>query len=161
MIILVILNVCLMFTIWCNPFSKKHERGQGPFNYIVKELNMSDQQVRAYEQLRNWHHDSIMVLRRQGRELRNDIFDNLKGTNTDSKKVDSLISLVGENQEKIEAVTYFHFKQVRALCNEEQKRKFDNIINDVIGRMMQEGPAPGHRDGPPGHEDGPPPPPER
>jgi len=69
--------------------------------------------------------------------------------------------------------TFEHFKKVRALCNEEQKKKFDAIIKQAIGMMGQQqgrpqGPPPDgnrngmHPDGPPPMQDGqmPPPPPE-
>ena len=62
-------------------------------------------------------------------------------------------------KEKEELAMFYHFQKVRALCDEKQKQKFDEIIKEaarMMGSKQREGQGP-----PPRREaeDGPPPPP--
>lgn len=172
-VILALLNAGLLATIWFKPGEKQKgeggEPGRRPFNMIVEQLKMTDAQQKAYAQLRDNHHDSMMQLQAAGNKLRQAMFSNLKSGDAAQHTVDSLTNLIADNQKMIESVTYRHFAQVRALCTDEQKQKFDQVIGDVIKMMSAQGPhrregppPPGAQDGPPPPgENGPPPPPQQ
>lgn len=135
------LNLALLATIWFRPGGQQGERpgmreGERPNEFIERNLHFSKEQVAAFDVLRGRHHDSIMMLQRQGHELRTQYFDNLKHPEAaDSDNVNRLAAAIADNQKEIELVTYRHFRQVRALCDEKQKPVFDNIIDEVL-RMM-------------------------
>jgi len=148
--ILVVLNVALcLFVLLRNVGPTRHySYYERPDEFIIRKLNFSDSQVHEYRKMRNSHHDSMMLLREEGRELRNDLFSNLKTSAGNYQLVDSLSTVIGDRQKLIEMVTYRHFQQVRQLCTEQQKRLFDDIIDEVLHRMA----------GPPAESPHPPPP---
>jgi len=139
--ILFILNLALLATIWCRPGAEHsmpppmHE-GARPDELIKGKLHFTEEQNKAFDELRDRHHDSIMMLQRQGKALRTQYFDYLKHPGAaDSNRIDSLGAAIGNVQQQIEFVTFRHFRQVRMLCDEKQKATFDEIIDDVL-RMM-------------------------
>ena len=173
--ILFVLNLTLLATIWFKPGGRQEGprmgEGERPNEFIEKSLHFSQDQVKAFDVLRGRHHDSILMLQKQGQDLRKEYFDNLKHPETaDTNRVNAIAVSIADNQKEVELVTYRHFRQVRALCDEKQKPIFDNIIDDVL-RMMSgphhgkgergererraEGDGPPHEGGPEGN--GPPP----
>ena len=46
-----------------------------------------------------------------------------------------MASAIADNQKQIELVTFHHFEDVRKLCNTEQKKHFDDIIENVLHRL--------------------------
>jgi Spy/CpxP family protein refolding chaperone len=148
--ILALLDLALIVSIWGKP---QHQRPPmpegGPAKMIIEELRFNPEQVKAFEKLKDEHHSAILDLQRKGKELRDGLFDLLKQEQADSSEVKRRMAEIGENQVAIEKVTFEHFQKVRQLCDAEQKKRFDAIINDVLHRMA----------GPHREHDGPPPPP--
>ena len=62
---------------------------------------------------------------------------------------------VAKNLERLDLLTFEHFKEVRAMCTPGQQKKFDEIIENVL-QMIASGPPPG-RPGPNGRDHMPPP----
>ena len=76
---------------------------------------------------RNW--------KAEDRKLHDNYFNYLNQNNPDSAVVDSMATLMSHKRKQIEIQTFYHFSMVRTICTEEQKAKFDQIINDAL-RMM-------------------------
>jgi protein CpxP len=147
--ILAVLNVVLLLNMWRKPphapmHPPKHMEG-GPRERIISELKFSPDQIDLYEDLIDKHKTSMNELREKGREIRDQYFDLLKQEQVDQKVYSDLTVSIGNNQAEIEKVTFEHFKSVRNLCSLEQKKKFDEIINEVLKGMAR----PPHGGGPP------------
>jgi Spy/CpxP family protein refolding chaperone len=121
-----------------------------PSDLLVEELKLNPDQVKQFETLKDEHKAAIRQLMKEGHELRNDFFDLLKTDSVNQKMVSEKAMAIASNQQGIEMATFNHFQKVRQLCNTDQKKHFDEIINDVLRQMA----------GPPGRppHDGPPPP---
>jgi Spy/CpxP family protein refolding chaperone len=148
--ILALLNIILMISIWRKPQHSRPPMPEGgPAKMIIEELRLDPDQVKAFEKLKDEHHSAVVDLQRKGKELRDGLFDLLKQEHADSSEVKRRMAEIGENQVAIEKVTFEHFQKVRQLCDAEQKKRFDAMINDVLRRMA----------GPHHEHDEPPPPP--
>lgn len=148
-VVLIILNVFLLFTLWRKPSFQPMPHGPregGPAQMIIKELNFKPEQVSEFEKLKTEHHDGMTKFMEEGKRIRAQYFDLLKSEKTDTKLKDSLQGLIAVNQQNIEEWTFDHFTKVRALCDDKQKIKFDEIIDEVLKHMN--GPRHG---GPPPH----------
>jgi protein CpxP len=150
-ILLVLCNVGLILTIWLKP-SAKHDgpRHGGPRNFVISSLKLNDDQVKQYDELISEHQAAMRMLREEAMQYRQQLFTHLKEGGSVVNK-DSLGQLVANTQKQIEIVTYDHFARVRTLCNDQQKKEFDNIIADVIKKMNggMRPPPPDDRQGPP------------
>ena len=146
-ILLVVLNVFLLTTMWLKQHGEMHNppRGEKASDFLIEQLKFSNQQLAAFETLKHAHHTSIDSLREAGKEIHHLFFDNLKNQKQDTATINKFAREIANNQTQMELVTFNHFKEVRELCDEKQKQKFDEIIQEVLKRMA----APHGEQGPP------------
>jgi Spy/CpxP family protein refolding chaperone len=151
-VLLAVLNICLLGSIWLKQNGQATDEMRRPPNgekaadFLIEQLKFSPQQLTAFEKLKEGHHHSIDSLREFSKEVHRLFFDNLKAENQDTAKVNELAKAIANNQTQIELVTFNHFKQVRKLCDEKQKVKFDEIIQEVLKRMARPPAPPKQRD---------------
>ena len=157
LLLVILCNIGLVVTIWLKPHWDNGARPETPRDYVIRNLNFSDGQVKQYDALIKEHRKAMDQLGNEAIGYRKLLFENLRNEPHSNINTDSLAQLIANNQKQIEIVTYNHFKQVRTICNDEQKAKFDEIINDVMKKMNG-----GMRGGPPPHPgDGQGPPPDQ
>jgi protein CpxP len=123
-------------------FHEGHDRPPMVFDYLVKELRMTPEQVKQYEPLRDEHHNTVEGLRAENRVLRDKMWNIAAGGKQDSTAIGQLADSIGVNERKIEWITFTHFQEVRALCTPEQQRKFDALIHEVMQMMAPPPPPP-------------------
>ncbi|WP_448699164.1 Spy/CpxP family protein refolding chaperone [Mucilaginibacter sp. AW1-3] len=161
--LLVVANIATLAGFW---YIKLHSnkiadlpRGQSNTQkFIIAELGLDASQQRAYEELVQQHRENVGRVQDDLREAKDAFFNSIAHPETSQAEVDTLSAHIAKCERKLDMITYEHFKKVRALCNDTQKTKFDNIIKQVL-RMM--GPGGGRPQGPPPGRGGdfPPPPP--
>ena len=146
-ILLVALNVFLLTTMWLKQHEKMHNppKGEKASDFLIEQLKFSDKQMADFEKLKQAHRKSIDSLREAGKNIHRLFFDNLKNEKQDTTTVNKFAREIANNQTQIELVTFNHFEKVRQLCDEKQKQKFDEIIQEVLKRMA----APHDEQGPP------------
>ncbi len=153
-ILLLLCNGALIGLVWFAPPRGEGEGGRNnkPHDLLVREVGLNDVQVSQYDDLVKIHRSETQRLRREGKELRDQLFALLSKPGA---KPDTLLARIGQNQQQIEQNTYQHFVLVRALCTEPQKEKFDHIINEVLRSMNRNKPP--RPDGPRNDQQAPPP----
>lgn len=118
-----------------------HGKG-GPAGFIIEELKFDEKQESAFNDLKKEHQGQMRMMEDSIRVQRGLLPDLIVSGNR--AKADSISIVISGYQRKIEMFTYDHFVQVQALCNEEQKKKFKNIIGDILKMMAppKAGPPP-------------------
>jgi len=141
-ICLLVVNIGTLSFIWLHHGHggppPPHGRGDVA-GFLTHELNFSPEQEKQFDQLREEHHHAMEKFQDEGRERHHQLFDLLHASTADSAAIQSAAKGIAENQSQIEVVTFHHFQQVRAICNPEQQKKFDEIIDEAL-RMMAPGP---------------------
>jgi Spy/CpxP family protein refolding chaperone len=147
--ILAVLNIVLMVTMWMG--SRNHRHGPprpgegGPKNMIIHELEFNETQVKKFEELVEQHRSGMRDLEKKGRDVRENYFKLMASDSLDYKAKENFEAAIAENQKNIEAFTFDHFRQVRVLCNDKQKKKFDKMIGEIMQHMRgPHGPPPPH-----------------
>ena len=154
-----------------------NQANQGqPRPLLETTLNFTEEQTSDFETLREEHREKSMALNNEIKSLKDVLFSDFTSSK-DATGADSLARKIANLHVKLDLATLNHFKDVRNLCTEKQKAKFDASI----GKMLQGGPprpmpqggpnmgqGSGGRQGPPPpmgggphsggpHSDGPPP----
>ena len=149
-VVLLLLNIATIAGVWVrlDPGKFRHEPPQGPKEFIISRLGFDDEQATAFEVLRREHFDTMETLRNQIRQEKEEMYDQLKSNATDTASAYHHLSNVIALEERAEKITFEHFRKVRALCDEEQKKHFDAIISQVIKMIgMPHRPGPGGPNG--------------
>ena len=141
-IILLLINIATLGFMWSNHFSQgtPPHMSRDAFMFLTRELQFDDKQKEQYEQLRNDHHRAAEELQHKSRELHDDLFNLLHAPSADSVVVNQAVGNISSNQQQLELLTFYHFQKVRAICNPEQQKRFDEVIQDAL-RMMAPKPS--------------------
>ncbi len=162
LIFLIVVNGFFLFNYIGNSNSKKLEGPQSPGNFIAKELGFNKTQLEQFRENNQMHHETMMSLSEDIRGLKDELFNRLSDANIAEKVVDSITTLIAQREKEKETEVFYHFKSIQEICNEKQKEKFKDMINDAIrleGLRDQEPPPPEgangqrrpHPEGPDGH----------
>ena len=114
---------------------KPSRKGKEPFEMMVKELNMTEEQQKTYKAQRDEHFKQMRPLVDSLRSARTAFFSLVKEENVNDSILDIYNQRIVEQQAKIDKAIFGHFKRSRSLFTPEQQPKFDEFIK----RMMQRG----------------------
>ncbi len=147
--LLIIANVATLVFSWVGHF--KHQRDNSPREFLAAKLNFSESQKKSYFDLAKNHNDTAEKIRQQIKIDKDNFFQLLKSDaiiDSDRNRAASKISL---SIQSLDILTFEHFKKVRALCTEEQKPKFDELIQEMVHSVNspQQGPPPAIKEGMP------------
>lgn len=156
-VFLLLINIGTISFMWINRPHPKDQVG----GFFEKELQFTPKQVSLFEGLKEEHRSKMDVLKEESKKLHDTYFDLLKNPSIDTATISKVATEIANVKKNEELVTFYHFQKVRAICDEKQKIKFDNIIKEAArmlapprGPREGQGPPPGPRG-----EDGPPTPP--
>ena len=146
-VLLICINSFVLAIIWRQNRPAPYETSNMDVkDFIIKELSLSKNQVEKFELMRDAHHTSVEKINEQTRLLRDSLFNNLHARNLDKQLIDSLSNKIGYNEALTDKITFYHFRELRAILLPAQQEKFDGIIQRVL-RMMAH-PMPPARPGP-------------
>ncbi len=146
-ILLTILNVSTIASIWrFIDFSTlsmitTHAPIGGPKDFIISKLDLNEEQQKVFEELRQEHFQEMKNLQDNIRVEKDAMYDLLKSDQPDTTASYQHIARIMQNEEKLEHITFNHFRKVRAICTAEQQQHFDVIIDEVM-RMLMRPPRP-------------------
>lgn len=136
--VLILVNVAALITIyvWHPQMDKKHDKmgcdKQHPREILKKELNLSEEQSLQFDGLRKEHKDSVSSLAGRMREKRNMITTEMMKTLPDSAVLFAACDEIGDLYASIRRLNILHYWKMKALCNEEQKKKLDTLFKDIF-----------------------------
>ena len=135
-ICLLLINLGTLAFIWKQkPQESMHPRQGDVAQFLTRELNLTVEQENKFDVLRNEHHQGVEILHDADRTFHHQLFDLLKSNSGNAIAVNALTDSIASNHKKVELLTFYHFQKVRAICSDEQKKKFDTVIEDTL-RMM-------------------------
>jgi protein CpxP len=160
-VLLLIANVATIVVFWLKKEENSAPLNGGPAKFITKELGFTRAQEEKFRTLAQEHQEAIRPVRDELKDAKDNFFSLLSQPDLSEGAKLAAAKAVSTYTEQLDLITLNHFAKVRAMCNDEQKKKFDGIIKQVTQMMAmpQHGPGPNGRppmDGPHGM----PPPPD-
>ena len=168
-LLLLTANIVTLALLWTNKSGDKRGKELPPpgvgggqvFEFVSNELKLASAQREAYKKMRDEHQAGQKPLQDSIRKAKVEFFSLLQQPHVPDSWIEAGSKRASEAEQQLDLLTFKHFQKLRAICNEDQQKKFDEIIQDVLRRMAsrRQGPPPGRGDGPgQGGEHGPPPP---
>ncbi len=111
-------------------FTKEHKRKDGPKAIIINKLHLDAEQVKKYDVYIQEHRKAIKANEIAMNALRSKLYKQLNGEQ-DSAKIDSLVSIIAEQQNAAEHVNYNHFLEIKNLCKPSQVNDFKELSDDI------------------------------
>ena len=156
--LLLVANAASIAIFWLSKAKHRPQPKGTPQEFLVRELKLDTKQQEQMEMLVKEHRQAAEELRVKIRAAKESFFDLLKQQNVTDSVKQAAAKAVSKNTEELDLMTLNHFQKVRALCTNNQQKKFDEIIHKVtsmIGQPRpprgsgneQQGPPPGGSDG--------------
>ena len=143
-VLLLLVNVAmLIFMLKGRGHRDMKNRGGAPFEMMVKDLNMTEQQQADFKKLKAEHFKNIGPVFDSIKTLKKSLFDLVKSETINDSAVSKYSGLIAEQQALVDKATINHFRQVRALFNGDQQKKFEEFVQKM---MQRRGPGGMRRD---------------
>jgi hypothetical protein len=141
-LLLVLANLVTIVFYWAG---RLHQMTEGsPREFLVRQLKFDEHQKKQYFDLAQEHHENAQKIREKIKISKDALFDLIKQSNVSDSTQRATARNVSLNLEELDLYTLEHFKKVRALCNQEQKEKFDAIIHQITGTVSESAGPPSH-----------------
>ena len=124
-IVLILCNAILFFILF-----KDHQRKGGPKNIIIEKLHFDKDQIKNYEVYIQKHRKAINENEITMNKLRSELYQQLKHQQ-DTSKVDSIISIIANQQIIAENINYNHFLEIKKLCKPYQEKDFEELTKEI------------------------------
>ncbi|MCX7833347.1 MAG: hypothetical protein N2490_03970 [Ignavibacteria bacterium] len=151
-VILVIINLLSIIGIWILKFDKLSLQKQLysiPFKQyhfpneidrldgIAIELKFSGEQKEKYKEIRNKYHNNIITHIGRIHEVKKQIISKTLESGFDIEEIQNLFEEIGIHQAEIEKNLYLQYVEIKSICNYEQSKIFEKIINEIINNSPQ------------------------
>ena len=130
--------IMLIYFGWVRESNHRNARnGQGsPMTaFFKKDLHFTDQQMEAYEKLRMQNRQKMKPLFEDVRLAKVDFYKYINDQQANDSLLDASAGQIGEKQKVLDLQTLKNFRQLRNICTEEQKKRYDSLITGVITNM--------------------------
>lgn len=129
-ILLIVANIATLVFYWVGHF--KHQRANSPKEFLAAKLNFTESQKKAYFDLARDHNKNAEKIRNQIKIDKENFFQLLKSDSIIDSTRNRAALKVSISIQSLDILTFEHFKKVRVLCTEEQKPKFDKLIQQMV-----------------------------
>ena len=102
------------------------------YGFETKQLNFNDTQLDKFGELSNSHKKRMRTISDDLKELKDGLFDNISNMSISKSKIDSIATLIGNNEKEKDLEVFNHFRNIQSICNEKQKKYFDEIMRDAL-----------------------------
>lgn len=137
LIILLLMNIVLVVFIWKGNKNNPPKRSSGAnssLEILDRELQLSDSQKTAYQNLRNEYSSISKPVFDSIRELRKSFLEMIKDSGLNDSSLSDYSIRVAAKQAAIDRMSLEHFRKVRALFKDDQLRKYDSFIRKAMLR---------------------------
>ncbi|WP_295117081.1 hypothetical protein [uncultured Chitinophaga sp.] len=139
-VILLVTNVAMLaFFVFLKPAAPQKQNRTGRGNDVAvileKEVGFSKAQMETYNRLREQHWDKMKPHFTEMRTAKDSFYQQLYRNNVPDSVINAYGDSIGLRQKEVDMQVFRHFQQVRGLCTDEQRPRFDSLINQVIRKM--------------------------
>jgi hypothetical protein len=144
---LLVANAGTILFFWINRPEKVQREKGSPREFLVRALELDSSQLDAFQALIEEHQASARPLKNEIRSAKENLFQLLKQPIIPDPEKMKAVQAITDKTKALELLNLEHFQQLRALCNEKQKKKFDGLLDQLAGLMAEsrapQGPPPG------------------
>ncbi len=138
-ILLVVLNITLISFFIFKEMKPRHEPNPFPGNedakdvseILKKELNLTDKQMAQFDAIRAENSEKQAALKEIIRVDKDAMNQEMFNKNSDETKIIQLAKKVSQNEYQIELLHFEQAKKLKAVCNEEQLDKFQDLVLEI------------------------------
>lgn len=140
--ILVLLNVFTLAGIWFFRFSSKPpfkdfpRRERSEF-LLKKKLNLTDEQLQKFRDLRENHFEETKEIGNEIHNLKRELSEEVFKETYNQEEVEKIIERIGQFEMQMEKEKFKHFLELKSICTPEQQQKFREIFKEIMPQRKE------------------------
>ncbi|MBS1919843.1 MAG: periplasmic heavy metal sensor [Bacteroidetes bacterium] len=133
--------VLLSFMFWGGRRERKPpDRGKPFSDYFEKQLGFTPDQSAKFHILIDQHFETLKPIMKEVRSAKDSLFGLMRFPEIPDSILQQAADNLAQKEKAQELQSFRHFRNVRELCTNEQKPKFDTLINKMINRSFSRPP---------------------
>jgi Spy/CpxP family protein refolding chaperone len=132
-LILVLINTIVLIYIFV--IKQGPNQAPRPGKFIIESLELDENQISSFEKMKRDHRSQMNKLDEEYKDLLTQYLNGLKEKQLDSVKNKTLEEKMAAIQIEKARITFSHFAKVKSICREDQKKKLNNIVPELINVM--------------------------
>jgi hypothetical protein len=137
-IILIAVNAVTLTSFWLRkpPFPPPggHDVRLDGQKIMEEQLQLSDEQSRLFEKIRNEHFRRTRPLQDDAHKIRLDILDEIFASEPDQTRIQNLLAELSDKQNQFEKYLFAHFQELKKACDEGQAKELKAMLIDLMGK---------------------------
>lgn len=109
----------------------KNEAYKDVSKILKKELDLTNNQVIQFDEIRKRNFEKQSELKKIIRDQKDAMNIEMFNKNSDDDKIKLLARQISENDYKMELLRYYQAKELKAVCNETQQEKFQDLVIEI------------------------------
>ncbi len=136
-ILMILLNAVLIFLLLKPHPLHPPQHAKGSFKDKIRNtLMLDDQQQDRFEELAKEHHDTMMKINKEQKELVRTYFNFLKTEGAQVWNQGELMKQIQQFESKKVEATFQHFQDLKGICTKDQLTRFDEIIDEITSVLL-------------------------
>ncbi len=139
-IFLLITNIAMLvfFVMQSKPAERRqrNHESNGMYNSLQNEVGFSKDQLNQYKALREQQMKKVHPMFDEVREAKKDFYGLMNSSQISDSLVNADADSIAQKQKHLDLQMFGYFKNVRAICTDAQKPKFDSLMKKVVIRMI-------------------------
>lgn len=118
--------------------SSNYDRKAAMAKYLKTDLGFSDAQLKSYDSLEEVHRLNMKPLFDTLRKEKEKRIRYIAGFSFEDSAIGTAVAKTAVKQQMVETMMLMHVKNIRNLCSEEQKKRYDTSIYKMFIRKTPE-----------------------
>ena len=139
-IFLLITNIAMLiyFVVQSKPAERRqrNHESNGMYNSLQKDVGFSKDQLNKYSALREEQMKIVHPMFDEVREAKKDFYELINSGAVSDSLINADADSIAQKQKHLDLQMFGYFKNVRAICTDLQKPKFDSLMKKVEMRMI-------------------------
>jgi Spy/CpxP family protein refolding chaperone len=139
-IFLLITNIAMLifFVMQGKPGERRqrNHENNGMYDSLKDDVGFSQGQLNQYKSLREEQMKKVHPMFDEVREAKKDFYALISSRQVSDSLINADADSIAQKQKHLDLQMFGYFKNVRAICTESQKQKFDTLMRKVVVRMV-------------------------
>ncbi len=148
-IFLLITNITMLvfFVMQTKPAERRQRNFErsGMYNSLQNNVDFSRDQLNQYKALREEQMKKVHPMFDEVREAKKDFYALLSSGQVSDSLINADADSIAQKQKHLDLQMFRYFKNIRAICTEPQKQKFDSLMKKLVVRMLGRPGGPPHK----------------
>lgn len=133
--VLLITNVTVAWFFFNHKCTEEPPKGPGFTERLKKEVGFTPDQMKVFEPKKKVFSEKMHERFEKLKKTKENFYYQMYDASIPDSVIEAKADVIGDDQKEIDLMVIHHFKDIRTLCTDEQRPKYDSLLPLIIHRM--------------------------